>query len=346
MKHFLGLSLLFGLAPLLLADPAAGQERPRRTYRIGVLFWHDSANDERAWQGIREGLQAAGIALSLDLVRVEQDEKKAAIALDRWRTGRFDLVFAMGTQATLLATQALRRVPIVFAAVTNPRSAGLPGPGECRPEGNITGVSNWVYPRFLLREFHCTLPSLRRLGVLYDPENLVSTEELRRAQAFLAGSGRRRQGKEPAPWVKKLRRNLQLVARPVRNVIDIEREATRLARTCDALWIPIDYRVYQNLSLTAAITDPLGKPLFTSSLKGIDRAVLGVTVDFRLLGLKAAAAALKILEGRKPVGRIPVATMESHRVVINLNAAKRIGFEVPLTVLCNAEEVINAKRKE
>ncbi|MEQ8765440.1 MAG: ABC transporter substrate binding protein, partial [Planctomycetota bacterium] len=109
----------------------------------------------------------------------------------------------------------------------------------------------------------------------------------------------------------------------------------------EAIWIPIDITIYENLELVRNVSDPLGIPLVSSSLRGAEAgAVAGVLVDYALLGQNAVVIALDILDGVRTPGEIPIGTMQGYQVIVNLTAARRCRYELPLAVLAVADRLI------
>jgi putative tryptophan/tyrosine transport system substrate-binding protein len=83
---------------------------------------------------------------------------------------KVDVIFAVGTEAALVAKQATTTIPIVFPVAGDPIGTSLVA-SLARPGGNVTGLSDLVVDLAskrldLLRE---VLPSLKRLGVLANP---------------------------------------------------------------------------------------------------------------------------------------------------------------------------------
>ena len=107
-----------------------------------------------------------------------------------------------------------------------------------------------------------------------------------------------------------------------------------------AIWIPNDFTIYQNLHLVTKQATAARVPLVATALAAArNDAILGATVDFELHGRRTAALALRILDGEEP-GALPVDTMHGFRILVNVDAARRAGIEVPLSLLVLADELI------
>src|SRR5690349_10983117 len=153
--------------------PAAGKDRPR----IGVLFWHDSPNDREALAGVRDGFALSGLDPIFEVVEARGDDAAAKAALADFQARKVDLVYALGTGAALRAKAAIREIPVVFTAVTDPLGSGLvdslAGSG-----GNLCGNASGIDPAAALATFRAALPRLATLAVVHDPDNPVSRSEV------------------------------------------------------------------------------------------------------------------------------------------------------------------------
>lgn len=328
-----GILLFFGL--LILASAAVAvndyeggsppsDPAPRR---LGVLFWHDSPNDEAALDGIRQALEAAKKPHELIVRRADSDPEKVKRFLAEFRDLPVDLIFAMGTRAALLAAEATPAIPIVFTAVTNPvESKVVPSwKGSGR---NVAGNSNWISSETLLRVFRLAVPDLEKLGLLRSTqEGEVSAAELSAMQEYL--------GRKDAPKIEIFE---EVVARPE----EIGAAARKLAASgVEAIWIPIDFLIYNNMDRLKAVVEPLKIPLVSSSLKATRAgAVAGVVVDYNMLGKRAVVLALKILEQKADPGKLPIGTMNAYKVIVNLDAARRCSYELPLSLLALADTIL------
>jgi putative ABC transport system substrate-binding protein len=216
----------------------------------------------------------------------------------------------------------------VFTAVTNPVESGVV-PSWKGSGRNLAGNSNWIPPETLLHVFRLTVPDLKRIGIMRSTvSGEVSDAELRDMRDYLAREG--------APQVT-------IVEELVGRAADIPEAADRLAAAnVEAVWIPIDFLVYSNLDAILPAVEPHRIPLVSSSLKAARAgAVTGVVVDYELLGKRALVIARDILDGKADPATMPVETMNAYKVVVNLDAARRCHYEVPLSLLVRADMILD-----
>lgn len=297
-------------------------------YRIGILLWHDVKHDRVAVEGFMEGIEFSEIHHSFDLKIAHEDKKKSRAILRQWKWEGIDLVLAVGTVSALLAMEELKQIPIVFTAVTNPVTSGIARQWE-KPGNNITGSSNWVRSEYKLKLFSELLPSLRKLGVIYNAQNPVPVAEVSDAEKIAQTLG-----------ITIIRANYSCqeeVATAVENLLE---------QGIDALWAPIETCLYKNLDHVGRISIDHKLPVFSSTPTGVDVtpagksvAMLGVTVNYRMLGRRSAHTAIEILtQGTNP-GDIPVQTLQPI-VIINVFAAEAIDFAIPASFMARSDHII------
>jgi putative ABC transport system substrate-binding protein len=311
----------------VLPLPFASAQAPA-PWRIGVLLWHRSPNDLQALEGIRNALRRSGRAHELEVVEADSDETRAVELIAQLRARPVALIVAMGTQAALLCKRHVTDLPVVFSAVTNPVESKLV-PDWSGSGSNLAGNSNWIEPGTVLDVFRLAVPGLARLGVLRSSSTgVVSAAELASMRALLAG--------DRAPAVT-------LHEELADDVDGLDAAVARLAQAkVQAIWIPIDFLVYENIARVAAAARRHGVPLVSSSLRGVSEgAVAGLVVDYETLGERAVLIVLDVLEGRREPGAIQVGRMAGYQVVVNLAAARRAGYEVPLPMLAVADLILD-----
>lgn len=327
MRTFVRTGTALLLATLLPGQDPAPDPVPRR---LGVFFWHDSPNDEATWSGLRQGLAEARFAATFVERRAGGDRTRALAQLDELRAAPCALVVALGTEAALLAKERLPDVPVVFAAVSNAVASGVV-PDWSGSRGNLCGASNWIDPAVVLETFQLAVPRLHKLGMLRSrTSGVVSTAEL--------ATMRERLQRPDAP-------RITLVEAVAADADDLGRAVQELlAADVDAIWIPIDLTVYQHTErvLQAIGTRPV--PLLGTAASAVRRGALaGATVDYALHGRRAAGLVLDVLVRGKQPGTLPIDRMRGSCVLVNVGASRRLGRELPLSLLLLADELIDAE---
>ena len=311
-----------GLLIILLVSTAFGQTK---TYKIGTLMWDETLHDEDSLIGFEDTLKLSGLQYTFDIKRVYGDETKARQFLREWKEQDIDLILTIGTKGTLWALEEVNDIPIVFTAVTNPIATGIAESWE-RPGRNVTGSSNWIKAQDKLAVFKNCVPHLKTLGVIYNPENPVSSDEIAEAKDLAESM------------------DLTLKEATVSKTGDIESAVLELVeQDIDALWVPIEKLVYQNMSIVGRITAPRKLPVLSSTLEGITQNEVGMialTIDYKGLGRLCAPAAIDILTTGKDPGVIPIKTMPYTQIIINANAAEDINYKLPTKILSEATRVL------
>lgn len=312
------------LPALLSLAPLMAQQSPAQ---IGVFLWHDSPNDRETLHGIERAFTLAGQKAQFVQRNAQTDERLAQEQLAELRALRPSLLLALGTKATLLAKAQVPDLPIVFAAVTDPVASGIL-PTYQGATGNLCGASSRVDPATVLRAFRLAVPHMAKLGMLCSQrENLVSRAEFAALQAHL---------REPnAP-------ELALFSAEIPHNDQVEPAVQALlAQGVDAVWVPIDLPVYQNLATIRKALAGQQVPLVTTAAAALGNgALVGVVPNYALHGERAGAMALSVLAAGNAPSRLAVDRMRSCLLKVDLAAARRSGIELPLSLLAVADELL------
>jgi phosphate transport system substrate-binding protein len=300
-----------------------------KNYRIGILMWSDSPHEQQTAAGFREGLALSGLRHEFEQLVVANDYNHADSVLARWQKDHFNLIFTVGDRATRYANQRIRHIPIVFSAVTNPVSDDLVDKWNM-PGGNITGASSWVDVEKKLETFRRAKPRLKAIGVMFNAENMISTDEVCTMFTLAQAQG------------------LQLYSESILSGEDIEPSLlSLLEKNIDALWLPEDELIFDNLKKIAEFASEHKLSVLSSTLKGVENtpeylafAQVGLTVDYHKLGHRSVFHAVSILDQGFPAMHLPVETLPAI-VVANTNAADAIGQVMPPLFLAYSDRVIS-----
>ncbi len=252
-----------------------------------------------------------------------QYHRLPALAADLARRG-VNVIAATGTPAGLPAKAATPNIPIVFVTGSDPVQQGLVS-NLNRPEGNITGASTLAVElgQKRLELLHELVPSASFVAALVNPKgpNLAPLlSDLQRA----AGIVRLRLEIVHATNEQELDRVFQEIVqlRAGALVIGVDTffnsQSARLAELALRHAIPAMYQ-YREFVAAGGLISYGGS----------------ITDAYRVAGTYVG----RILKGEKPA-ELPVQQSTKAELFINVRTAKKLGIEVPATLLVRADEVI------
>jgi ABC-type uncharacterized transport system substrate-binding protein len=271
--------------------------------RIGVLAIGDDAETASARSGLADGLRLAGLSDTTVERAVPAGEAAAAEALREIEHEGVQVVVAVGTAASRLAHASVRDRFVVCAAADDADAAGL------RLGGNACVVAGAEPAAFVA--------ALRGAGLALRPVGVVVP----------SGDDAARDG-----------------ARALAETTDVAVFAAvaQMPQGVDAVWLPPSVSDAGADAVARALKGR-GVPLIGSRRGHLDAGcAVVVRADPRDLGGAAAVLAQKLLLGAD-AGRLPVRRTTRRLVEVNLPAAKRLEFRVPLLLLAWADTVVRAK---
>jgi putative tryptophan/tyrosine transport system substrate-binding protein len=305
-------------------------QQAERVRRIGVLM-HLPESDPEAQARIRAllgGLQQLGWTEGRNL-RIEY--RFGAADVDRARRYAAELIAlapdviqASGTGPMAALHEATRTVPIVFAQIPDPVSAGFVD-SLSRPGGNATGFS--VFEEYgtagkwleLLKEI---APQVTRVAVLRDP-------------TIAAGIGQTGAIQSVAPSL-----GVQVSPIGVRDAGEIERAIATFGHGASGLIVLASpfAMIQRDLISTLAVRHRL-PAVYPVRLFVAAGGLVSYGPDSIEPYRRAAGYVDRILKGEKPAD-LPVQNPTKFELVVNLKTAKALGLEIPPSVLARADEVI------
>jgi ABC-type uncharacterized transport system substrate-binding protein len=258
----------------------------------------------------------------------------------RWAEGRFDrlpelaadlvrrqvgMMIVLTEPGVLAAKAATATIPIVFGIAEDPVALGLVA-NIARPGGNATGVNflsaELVAKRMgILREL---VPAANRIGVLVNPS------DPRRADAV---------ARDTQAAARSMDRQVHVLEARTSGEID-EALATFARGRTDALFVAPDTfftsRRVQFAIMAARHAIPATYAVREfAEVGGLMTYGTSLVDMYRQVGVYAA----RILKGAKPAD-LPVVQSSKFELVINRQAARGLGLEVPERLLAAADEVI------
>jgi putative tryptophan/tyrosine transport system substrate-binding protein len=310
---------------------AAGAQQPERVRRIGVLMGRaaDDVEGQKHAAALQRGLEELhwssprNIEIEYrwpagDAVRA-QAQAKELVELG------VDIILANGTPSLVAAKQATETIPIVFVAVADPVAQGFVR-SLAQPGGMITGFgteepsmgAKWVE---LLKEIE---PRVASITVMFNPDAAPF------ARMFL-----------PSMQAVRSVTPFQLMETPVASESDVERAISAAAALPAAGLIVLpDSFLSSRRELIVTATARYRLPtIYSVSEFTRSGGLIAYGIERTDLFRRAASYVDRILKGEKPAD-LPVQQPIKFELAINLKTAKKLGLEVPSTLLVAADEVI------
>ena len=315
------------IALLALGAPLAA--RAQRLPVVGYLSTRSAEDSVHLLAAFRRGLGEAGFTegknLAIEYRWARGDYAQLpALAAELARRPVDVLVATGGEPAAAAAAAASRTIPIVFSMGSDPVRAGLVS-GYNKPGGNITGIN--IFTATLdgkrLELLHELVPAARTVGFLVDRNFSEAANQL--ATAEQAG--------------RALHVRLEVFRVGGDEDIDAAFDAMKkqhIGALCVAAGPFFDTRRKKLVRLAAAHTIPAMYHFRDYAVVG-GLASYGIDLPdaYRQVGDYAG----RILKGAKPA-ELPVVQSSKFELVVNLKAAKALGFSVPRDFLARVDEVI------
>ena len=316
--------ILAGCATVAFARAAPAQQ-PDQLRHIALLG--DTPSDWAQWAAafagrLRELGWIEGRNIAIEYRWSEARPERLAEAVAEFVQLKPDVIVTYGGAVSTFK-QATASIPIVFAIAVDPLGVGLVG-NLSHPGGNITGLSiqqNDTTGKRLefLREI---VPSLRRLGIMFDGGYRGSVEESGQLQAMA-----RKLGLEASPH-------------EIRRAEDIAPAFDALKGNADALYVAENALTATNRATIVTLALSAQLPTICTTADFVRAGgLISYGPDFPSLFRRAAEFVDKILRGARP-GDLPVEQPTKFDLVINLTTAKVLGIDVPNSMQLLADEVI------
>ena len=211
----------------------------------------------------------------------------------------------IATPAAQAAASIEKTKPIFYAAVTDPKKAGL-----IRP--NLCGTSDMIDVRKEIDLLLTLIPKAKKVAILFNPseinsvilkDNMKADLELRGLQVFPIGIS---QGSEMAM------------------------AAISAAQKGDVILTPTDNTVAMAMPILAKVAREHKKPLIVSDNLLVEKGALAARgIDYFQSGQKAARFAFEVLVNEKKPQHIVSGGHENSVCVVNRKVLKELNLSVP-----------------
>ena len=191
--------------------------------------------------------------------------------------------------------------PIIFAACSDPASAGLTG------MGNVTGTSDALNTRFIIDMMLAVNPNISCVGLLYSNSEINSETPIAEAKAYLEELG------------------IAYLEKTGNAADEVVTAANALVGRCDAVFTPTDNAVMNVAGAVAEILNNAGIPHYTGADSFVTAGSFATCgVNYTELGTYTGKLAVDILNG----GAVPeFHVMDGGIITVNSETAAALNLD-------------------
>ena len=309
---------------------SADAQQPGKIFRIGFLDQSSASGGAVLVKGFLQELSKLGWiegkSITVEYRFAEQKlEHLPELAANLVRL-KVDLIVVTGEPSALAVKNETTTIPIVMAAAADPVGAGLVA-SLSRPGGNVTGFSSLAVELNTkrLEILKDTVPKLVRVGLLW-----VSKGGL--------GQELQMKGLRPAAVALKLKLE-EIDTQPDAKGLESAFQNAK-QKQAGAITTTASRQFFAERKRIVELAETYRLPAIYFQKEFVDEGgLMSYGVDYDDLYRKAAGYVDKILKGAKPAD-LPVQQATKFEFVINLKAARQIGYTIPIGLLERANRVI------
>ena len=298
----------------VLSANGAAEDDGRLQIGISKLMVHPALDSIE--RGIKDYLEDSGIEAVYETQTANGEISTASSIAQLFQTEGKDIVVGIATPTAQALANVFQDIPVVYATVTDPESAGLVG------LPNVCGTSDMVPVGEQLRIIE-EVTGAKRLGMVYTSaeSNGITLMEAMKEECMANG--------------------IELITASVSNSSEVMMAAQSIIDRVDAMYVSTDNTVISAIAALSAVCSENAVPLFsadTTSSFGTDVLIAG-GFDYYQSGRLTGEVIKRILDGEEPVS-IGTLYLENLEIYINLDVADTLGIAIPESILARASYVI------
>ena len=308
----LALTLVFSLAACATGETDTG----KKTYSIGICNFVDDASLNQIIENIEARLKAIGEEKGVTFnVKVENCNTDANVLnqiIADFIASDVDLMVGVATPVAMAMQAATEdnKIPVIFAAVSDPLSAGLVDSLD-KPGHNISGTSDFLDTNAVMNLIFAQDPDASKIGLLYNVSEDSSATPIAAAKEYLTAKG------------------VSYVERTGTTVDEVMIAAQALvADGVDAIFTPTDNTIMKSELAIYEMLAQAGIPHYTGADSfALNGAFLGYGVDYANLGVETANMVADVLVNGKDISTLAVKTFDNGTATINTETCAALGLD-------------------
>ena len=268
---------------------------------IAILKSSDLKAYNEAVEGFKAAAPGTAVYTEYDL---RGDPERGKRLAGKIRASDSSLVVAVGLKAALAAKLEIMDIPILYMMILDPMKYHLAA-------ANMTGVLLEIPTDRQLKVIRTFLPTVRRIGTLYDPDK--TSTKLKEAESRASSH------------------EFQLRGFPVESEKEVPQQLRSLLSESEALWLIPDSTVLTDESIRFILQSAVARLIpvvgFSSEFTRLG-ALLSMSIDYGEVGREAGLLAKRILNGEQRLPLNPV-SVRRIRITVNQKTARYLGITIP-----------------
>ena len=309
MALVLSLILVFSMVSLASAEG-------KTAFKVGICNFVDDASLNQIIQNIRERLgeieKEKGVTFEIKEDNCNLDGSVMQQIIADFMADDVDLMVGVATPVamTMQGMTEESRIPVVFAAVSDPVGSGLVQSLEA-PGANITGTSDYLDTAAVLNLIFAANPEAKKIALLYNPSEDASATPIAAAKEILGAKG--------VEVKEYMGTNASEVVQAAEAIVSDDMDA--VFTPTDNTIMSAELSIYEKFA-EAKIPHYTGADSFA-----LNGAFLGYGVDYANLGRETADMIANILVNGANPAETAVKTFDNGTATVNTEICAAIGFD-------------------
>jgi len=282
-------------------------------YHVGILQLVEHEALDAATEGFKQALidKLGEDNVVFDYQNAQGESTNCSTIATKFVTDGVDLIMANATTALQAAAAATGTIPIVGTSVTDYVTAGVVDSNDA-PGGNVTGTSDLAPIDQQIELLTELCPDAKTVGIVYCSSEANSVYQAEKAQSYLEESG--------------ITVNVYTVA----DSNDIQSVVTKAVAEVDAIYIPTDNTMADNMELVKNITVPAKMPVICGEENMCAQGGLAtLSISYYDLGYTTGEMAYEILVNGTNPAEMPIEYAGETTREYNAEIAESIGWTIP-----------------
>ncbi|MBN2628597.1 MAG: ABC transporter substrate-binding protein [Spirochaetales bacterium] len=325
MKRTIILMLVMGMAGVLFGNAKSESASGDRPLRIGVSQFVQHPALDAVYKGIADEMAALGYeGVEYDYQNSNGDVNTARQIASLFQSKKMDMVVGIATPNSQALKMGVTNAPIVYAAITDPVSAGLVASLE-KGDPGINGTS-YKNPFKGQIEFLMSLTDVKVLGQVYTGNEDNAMFQAKQVELACAELG------------------IEYLGTSITSSAEVKSATETLIDRVDAIYVTNDNTVVSALGGLVSTAIAHEVPVISAdTASAMDNPVfIAWGFDWYYIGQETARVMDRMLKGEKPeeMPTTVVSDPAHMQMVLNTAVADQIGIALPQSVLDMADKII------